>query len=397
MKKLFFTTVLSLFVMGSYAQKKVLKSAEKAFKKGEYETATQLAQAASENAETADNPQVYILLGKISLAQFEASENSDPALALAAYEQFKIAMEKGDEKLIAKMMEPPVMAQVPGQDSQMQTGGSETMALLERYMLMGGNDALNMDEYEKAFRFFAIASNINPSDELNFFAGYSAESADMAEEMVEYYNKVVESKSDSLYENANFAYNGIIQHYLSNDMPDEAMVYIKKAQQVYPEDDLYPKWEVDVLISTDKLDEAITGLEAVIGNGDADAQTYTQLAFLHWKSEDLAKAQEIGLLAVAKDSESYDGNYVLGGAIYDEAANILREANNEMDNTKYEALKEKAVAKFSEAKPYFEKCIELRPEDSALFAPLSTIYEQLKMMDKRDEMLKKMEASDSGN
>lgn len=394
MKKLFFTAVLSLFVMGSFAQKKVLKSAQKAFKKGDYATASQLATDASNNAETADNPDVYLLLGEVELNKFVDGGKEDPALAQAAYDYFKVAMEKGDAKLIAKMMEPPIFN--PADETQ-QISGSTNMALLERYMLIGGNDALGTDQNEKAFRFFSIASQINPSDELNFFAGYAAESAELGEEMVEYYGKVIDSQADSVYENANFAYNGVIQYYLTNEKPDEALTYIKKAQQAFPEDDLYAKWEVDVLIATDKLDEAVAGLEAVIASGGADAQTYTQLAFLHWKAEDLAKAQEVGKQAVEMGPELYDANYVLGGAIYDDAANVLREANNEMDQAKYEALKEKAVAKFGEARPYFEKCIELRPEDTALYAPMSTIYEQLKMMDKRDEMLAKMEAADQGN
>ena len=57
-----------------------------------------------------------------------------------------------------------------------------------------------------------------------------------------------------------------------------------KAKAAYPEDDLYAKWEVDVLIATDKLDEAVKGLEAVIAAGSADAQTYTQLAYLALES-----------------------------------------------------------------------------------------------------------------
>ena len=63
MKKLFFTALLLFFVAGVYGQKKVLKSAEKALKKGEYAEALTLAKQASENAETKDDPEVYVTLG----------------------------------------------------------------------------------------------------------------------------------------------------------------------------------------------------------------------------------------------------------------------------------------------------------------------------------------------
>ena len=56
---------------------------------------------------------------------------ADFALAQSAYDHFKVAMEKGDEKLTEQMMDPPVMVQLPGQEELSQTGGSETMALLK--------------------------------------------------------------------------------------------------------------------------------------------------------------------------------------------------------------------------------------------------------------------------
>ena len=392
MKKLFFTALLSCFVLTAFAQKKVLKSANKEFRKENYEEAAKLAMEASEHPDTKDEPDVYLVLGQIEMKKFEASDKTSVENAEAAYNYFVTAMEKGDDKLRDKMMTPPVITQLPGQDELVQTGGSETMALLERWMLEGGNDALNMDEYARAYGFFSIAARINPSDELNFFTGYAAESAEMNDEMITYYTKVIESEADTLYENANFAYNGVIQHQLAAENFDEALTFIRAAKVAFPDNDLYPKWEVDVLISTDKLDEAVKGLESVIAGGGADSQTYTQLAFLHWKADDLDKAIEVCTEAVSMDGENYDANYVLGGAIYDQAANTLRQAgDSSIDDETYEKLKADAKARFSDAKPYFEKCLSIRPDDSALFAPLSTIYEQLGMTDKRDEMLAKMD------
>lgn len=397
MKKLFFTVVLACFVMSSFAQKKVLKAANKAFKKEDYTTAVQLATEASNNPETADNPDVYMLLGKVEMINFAQGGKSDPALAKAAYEQFKIAYEKGDDKLKAQMMEMPIMAQLPGQDAPTQTGGSESIMLLYTDLLNEGNNAFDANDYEKAHAFFGLAADISPNDQLNFFAGYAAESADLTDGMMKYYGLLINSEADSVYENAHFAYNSVISHYVEQEEIDKALGLVRKAKTVFPDKEVYPKWEVEILIAADKLDEAVAELNSVIESGKADAQIYTQLAFLYWKSENTAEAQKYGKSAVELDAENYDANYVLGGAIYDEAAGILREANNERDDTKYQELKDKAVAKFTEAKPYFEKCHEMKPDDTGLYPPLSTIYEQLKMLDKRDEMLAKMEAADQGN
>jgi len=386
MKKLFFTAVLACLVMSAFAQKKVLRNANKAFNKENYEEARTLAIEASNNPETQDNPDVYILLGDIELRKFENSENTDIASAQAAYEQYAIAMEKGDDKLREKMMEPAVILQGN------QIGGSETMGLLERYMLDGGNAALETEDFEKAYRFFAIAAAINPSDVIHFFTGYAADNAQLKDDMVMYYTKIIESESDSVYANANYAYNGVIQYNLENEKYNEALEIIRKAQVTFPEEELYTKWEVEVLIANDMIDEALEGLKAAIANGNGDIQIVTQLAFLYWQADDLENAVKAGKDAIAQDADYFDANYVLGGAIYDQAAAIMKKAGDpSIDDATYNQLKDDAKGKFKEALPYFEKCYTLKPDDEQIYPPLSTIYDQLGMDDKRDEILAKMD------
>jgi tetratricopeptide (TPR) repeat protein len=385
MKKLFFTAALACLVMSAFAQKKVLRNASKAFSKENYEEAKTLATEASNHPDTKDNPDVYMLLGKIELKKFEDSGKTDLVSAQSAYEYFAVTMEKGDEKLREEMTDPPVYLQGK------QVGGSESMGLLERYMLEGGNAALDVEDFEKAYRFFVIATEINPSDLMYFFTGYAADNAELKDDMELYYTKIIESTADSLYENANYAYNGVIQYKLEKEQYDEALELIRKAQTVFPDTDLYMKWEVEVLISNNMIAEAVAGLKEAIASGNADVQTITQLSFLYWQAEDLENAVTVGKQAVAKDSENFDANYVLGGAIYDQASGILRSAQDpDLDDATYNKLKEDAKVKFKEALPYFEKCYQLKPDDEQLYPPMSTIYDQLGMDEKRDEMLDKM-------
>jgi len=394
MKKVFFTALLSVFVLSAFAQKKVLKNANKEFKKENYAEAVKLAKEAANHPETKDNPEVYILLGMVEMNTLDASGKTDLAAAEAAYEYFAMAMEKGDDDLREDMMAPPVIGQLPGQDVPTQVGGSETMALLERWMLLGGNDALDQGDNEMSFKMFAIATKINPSDMMNFFTGYAADGAGLKDEMEKYYSKLIFSEADSVYENANYAYNGVIQYKLEKEEFDEALEIIRKAQTAFPDVPLYKKWEVEVLIANDMIDEAVAGLEKTVAAGGADVQTLTQLAFLHWQDEKLEKAIEVGKQAVAADGSYFDANYVLGGAIYDKAAATLKKANDpSIDDATYNKIKEDAKSQFEAAMPYWEKCYELKPDDSALYAPLSTIYDQMGMDAKRDEMLAKLDAA----
>lgn len=68
MKKLFLTVVLSFLAVGVFAQKKVLKEAEKALRKGEIDNAITNATQASQDAET--KVDALVLLGDIYQEKF---------------------------------------------------------------------------------------------------------------------------------------------------------------------------------------------------------------------------------------------------------------------------------------------------------------------------------------
>ena len=76
----------------------------------------------------------------------------------------------------------------------------------------------------------------------------------------------------------------------------------------------------------------------------------------------------------------------------------MTEANTTMDDdAKYKELKDKALAKFKEAMPMFEKAVAADPNDVYSLRPLSTIYDQLGMDAKRDEILDRLEKLEGGN
>lgn len=394
MKKLFFTVVLSCFVMASFAQKKVLRNANKAFKKDDYATATQLANEASNHPDTQDNPDVYVLLGKIQMAQFDNGGRTDAALAVAAYEQFLIAMEKGGDKLTAQMMEPPVMAVLPGQEEATQTGGSETMALLERWLIEAGNEAYNNNDFEQSYAFISLANKIRYSDELAVFGGYVAQMSDNTDGMIEQYTMIMNSTSDTLPENANFAFYGLAKYHYDNKDWEAAIETVNKSKERLGFDSDMANLELQVYLDSDRMDEAIANLNARIDQEPNEVLNVVTLANVYWFVEDNENAAATAQRALDMDANNYDANYILGGAIYGQAAELNKKAGDpSLDDETYEKTKQGAKDKFTEALPYFEKCYSMKPDDTKLYAPMTTIYDQLGMAEKRDEMMAKMDGN----
>lgn len=393
MKKLFFTALLSLLVVGVYAQKKTLKSAQKALNKKDYATAIDMATQASQNAETAENPQVYVIIGTAELYQFN-DDKTDFAKAQSSYDHFQKAIELGDDKLKDKLMEDAFM-----NNNGERLGGGEGLMYLQALLNIQGNAHLENDEFEKMHDYFRLSFDITPDDVvMAFYAGYSAYAGDLDSDIaLKYYSKVIElndaAAEEEKFENANFAYNGIIDIYLSQkEEYDEALKYVRAAKKAYPEEKLYSDYEIDILIKAEKMDEAITGLRGVVEAGNATDFTFYRLAYLLWNNGEDDEALGAVDEALKLNAKYYDALYVAGSIHFNQGVELLKTANNTDDNDEFAKLVEQAKEKFRLALPYVERAIVEKPEDIFMLNPLSTIYDQLDMDAKRDEVLAKIEA-----
>lgn len=394
MKRLILTIALSLFVvMGAYAQKKVLKNASKALRKGELQEAITLAEQAAQDPETGQDPDTYITLGQAYLKTFVNSEFNNYDAANKSLSWYEKAMEVGDEKTTEMLLEQPFFNP---KDPTEYIGGGENLGLLEYYLITQFNDKLQNDDFEGAYELGVISSKINPSVEKAFFAGYAADNAGLKEEAYKAFNEVI--AFNEAYDNLEYTFNYVIQYERNNDKFDEALETARKAQEMYPQAKVFKDWEVDLLIQSDRMDEAISGLQKIVDAGEADKVTYYTLGYLQWNNEQLSAAEESAKKALELDPDYLDALYVAGSVVFNQGAEIMREANAEVDdNDRYERLREQALTRFKEAQPMFEKCLATNPDDIYSLRPLSTIYDQLSMPDERDALLDRIDKIDSGN
>ena len=384
MKKLIFTALLSLLVLGGYAQKKTLKSAQKELNKENYDGAIELANQAAANEETKNNPEVYLVIAKANLSKYKENK-SEFTLAQTAFDNYQKVIELDKSGKLADKLNEAVV-----KNGEMYLGG-EHLKLMEQYLLEEGNKAFNEESYESGLNAFSLANKITPNIQYDFYSGYCAYQLDKSEIAASYYEKVIQSKDT--FDNKKYAYNGLIDiYYAQNKDFDKALEVIGKAKAAYPEEKLYKDYEIEVLIEGDRLEKAIKELENTIASGNAAENTYYVLGYLLWNKEDYVGALNNAKKALEMKPDYYDALYIAGTAVYNMGAKELKKANETEDNDKYTTLREEAKVKFREAMPYFEKAIQLKPDDIYSLNPLSAIYDQLGMDDKRDALIKKIEA-----
>lgn len=393
MKRLIFTIALSLFVvMGAYAQKKVLRNASKALRKGELQEAITLGKQAAKDSETGEDPDTYITVGKAYLQTFIQSEFSDYNAANESYEWYNKAIEVGGDKTKENLLEQPFFNP---KDPTEYIGGGEDLGLLEYYLITNFNSKLQEGDFESAYELGVISSKINPSIEKAFFAGYAADNAGKDEEAYEAFKEVIAFNEP--YDNLEYALNFVIQYDKNNENYDDALKTTRKGQEMYPDAKIFKDWEVDLLIQSNRMDEAIAGLQKIVDQGKADKVTYYTLGYLQWNNEEMVAAEASAKKAIELDPDYLDALYVAGSVVFNLGADIMREANAETeDNNRYEELREKALGRFKEAMPMFEKIIATNPDDIYTLRPLSTIYDQLAMPDKRDVLLERIDKIESG-
>ena len=384
MKKLIFTMLLSFLVIGAYAQKKTLKSAQKELNKENYDGAIELALQAASHDETKGNPEVYMVVAKANLSKYK-TQRSAFDLAQAAFDNYQKAISLDESGKLAEKLNEPVV-----KNGEMYLGGQH-LKLLEQFLIEEGNKTFGAEDFSSALVTFSLANKITPSVQYDFYSGYCAYQTDKYDMAATYYEKVIQSKDT--FDNKKYAYNGLIGiYYTENKDYDKALEVISKAKSTYPDEKIYKDYEIEVLVEGNRLEKAIEELQKTIESGAATENSYYVLGYLLWNKGDYSDALENAKKALEMKPDYYDALYVAGSAVYNIGATKLKEANKTTDDDKYAALREEAKAKFREAMPYFEKAIQIRSDDIYSLNPLSAIYDQLGMAEKRDALIKKIEA-----
>lgn len=221
-----------------------------------------------------------------------------------------------------------------------------------------------------------------------FNAGLAAYNAEKYEEAVKYYKEA-----------AKYEYNGartyelIASSYINMQDTVQALTALHEGFERYPENSAILVLMINIYLNANKVEDAMKYLDLAIKQDPENASFYFARGSLYDKIGQQDNAIMAYEKAIELKPDYFDAYYNLGAIYYNQGVKQVEIANAIPSNQqgKYEIEKNKADEHFKKAIPYMEKASEINPEDTYSLESLKTLYYRLKMMDKFDEVNKKLE------
>jgi tetratricopeptide (TPR) repeat protein len=380
MKKLILSLALVGIATMALAQKKVVKSAERNFKKGELEVAMTEVEAALQDPETKDDPATLLLKANIQTKMFEADEDNNAstvATGRSAYDDFQSTLKMVDNDKESKIGKEIFKEDIPGVlPDNLRPFSIET---LRQASFNKAITTYEEDDYEMSYEFFALVSDIDPSDTTsNFNAGFLANDLGKFEEAKKHFNRLIEIED---YDKLN-SYYFLIQIASGEDKdPEQALKYVTMARKDFPDDKTLSEFEVQLLLQMNKMDEAMASVKSALKDDPNNAGLLLRHGYLMEQSGDMDGALEEYKKSVVADPEFFEGNYYAGAIYLDRARAILAEVNNLSDDEwekRAPEMSKEADGLYNDAIPYFTKASELKPENVEILEILYQIHTRLK-------------------
>jgi tetratricopeptide (TPR) repeat protein len=162
---------------------------------------------------------------------------------------------------------------------------------------------------------------------------------------------------------------------------------------VFPKEPYFLLNLINIYIQTGRNEKAIDNHNTAIASDPTNANLYHVAGRIYESGfQNLAKAEEYFIKATEIDGENVETQSDLGRIYFNQGVNQLDVANSIQDAKKYKEEKAKTNELFAKALPYFEKSYQLNPDVQETKIALRSIYYNLDMGDKLDEIEKLMES-----
>ncbi len=412
--------LLALFICTiTYAQKDELKAAEKAVKKNDYAAAiTEIVKAESliAGADDKTKAKFYYLKGE-SYAGLTKTDDSIENFKIAA-ESFNALFETEEKTGSLKYSElarptmDTLISEISAKGIQSYQSKDYTAAktqLFEVYHLSkkdtafmeyAANAAYLDKDYPLALEYFTTlkdlgytgiiteytALNIDSGERENMGGQSNMDLMVKAGTHSEPLAKTTESKQPTIVKNIAFV-------YVELGDTDKAIAAVKEAREVAPEDVNLILTEANLQIKLGNKDEFANLMTQALELDPTNASLYFNLGVITGEQGDFEKAKEYYENTIELDPSYVDAYINLGSAYLEDDKVLVEEMNKNLnDFDKYDEVKAKQAALYKTVIPYYEKALELRPDDIDTIRTLMSLYENTEMDDKFQVMKEKYDS-----
>jgi tetratricopeptide (TPR) repeat protein len=363
MKKISLATLLvCLSAFYCFAQKPKVQTAWNYYKPPyqEYDKAKQAIDEAAVHEQTAGMAKTWYYRGLIYFALYKSEKYGqlcDNCL-VTAYESFQksLQIEPNNE-----WKDEINLAHIPNIVSK---------------LFQEGSKAFEQTDYKTSLDRFSLAEQIYPNDTIAIlYTAYSAERAGDTARAIKNYSKLVGMKF-----NDDNIYLSLANLYGEKNDTTNAMKTIQEGRKLYPDSIDLINGEINLFLKAGRSEEATNGLNVAISKDPSNALYYLALGSAYENlanpkdknhkelpksaryAEYMSKAEESYKRGIAVKPDDYQLNYNLGAMYFNQAAEMVNQANDLKSDEEFRKAEVKFKQKFLDAQPYLEKAMATNPK-----------------------------------
>ena len=378
MKKLLMTLVAAAALHTASAQNSAVNNALLYQKQGTLDKARTEIDQAILNSKTSDKAKTWYTRGEVYDAM---TSNPIYGKTLKPGEGLNTAYESYQKAI-----------QLDGKDGEYGKQAAAKVQGLYGLALNAGVESYNAKDYPAAIKSYKMAQQMNPQDTTAvLYAAYASEANQDFAGAKENYNKLLAMNYQSPQ-----MYGRMLQIARQQNNDQEYGQTLQKALKAYPNNKSFVLEDLNQLITAGKDQEAIAKLDHAIELDPSNSSLYSVKGSIYDKLKQPDKATTAYEKAVELDPKNFDAQYNLGVYYYNKAGDVYRKVNK-MDLTTYKksgkAMEAEGKKYFQQSLPYFEKAMELQPNEKSVMAPLQKVYTQLGRTADAEKLTAKMEAA----
>lgn len=216
-------------------------------------------------------------------------------------------------------------------------------------------------------------------------AALAAKNAGKHDKAIQYFRKAID-----LGYGGSDAYYLIKSEYILVNDSNAAIRVLEEGFKKYPDTSLILIEIVNYYLTSGNIDKGLAYLQLAEQKESRNPSIYFAEGTLYEKSGNKEKALEAYNKAVEIDPNYFNAYFNIGALYYNNAVELYEEANKLEDLKAYNEAKATADHELKKAIEPMEKAYQLEPAEKATLETLQTIYYRLQMLDKYEEIKKKL-------
>ena len=171
---------------------------------------------------------------------------------------------------------------------------------------------------------------------------------------------------------------------------EESIEYLHKGYELFPNDSYMIVELINYYVLGGEPEKAEVYLDAAIKQDPKNGSFYRVKGTLYEKIKEIAKAEAMYTKALELDPKDFIAQYNLGNIKLTEAINVHKKVMDIVDVDEYNKAMEKVFSSYAVAVQYFEKALEIKPDEKNAMVTLKELY--FKLRNENAEYQKKFEA-----